>query len=346
MNTKKLTALVIIMAFAFAFAGCGSNGGGSDQGAISTAVTDGIRGVVFTVPDGWKKMDVSKDTYLTYENPGEDVTIGVSTIDDSNLKSFADVQVTKTVEEYYKQCTSPQKGEVYEKEFGSASLLGQEGKTSKIKHGDGYVDIATYCMMDGVMYDFYIYRNKAYDEEGKIKPDTRILSDEELAIYEEFLKSGKMGDGASLQMKGVKADHLGELSFDVPEGFTAVDVEKEVVNFEKEDGVTLWISMVDNDTVTYYYKDEENNFKSLDEYYNNLEDRCFSEGSDKIKIAGYDGLTTKEGEGEFSCHAIIRTKDAVYNISMDGPEKEGEITELPEEDRAVFNSFIKSLKIN
>lgn len=198
---KKIVAMIMALSMVMCFAGCGSGSESTEQNETAAEPNAGIQGIVYTIPDGWQQTDIVEGSYSLYTNPDSDVEFGVSAVDEDELKIRNEElgENFKTVQEYYEKGASMSEDELKdlnaEKEAGEVS--GTEATVFKYKKGDeGYIDIDTSWVYDGVMYDLWIIKADVYDDNGFVKDDAVVFTDEEQALYDSIMASVAPGDGA------------------------------------------------------------------------------------------------------------------------------------------------------
>ena len=202
---KKIVVIIMALAMVMCFAACGDSGA-SDEGKAEPAAEPnaGIEGIVFTMPDGWEQTEDSEANYVGYKNPDSDFEVGVMSFDEETIKMMKEEDPASpgTVQEYYEQlyALSDQELKDSNAEAYTTEVCGTEARGQKVKKGDeGYVDIGTAWISEGVCYDFWIVNSKAYDDNGNVLEDAAVLSDEDIAMYESVLASITSGDGTQFQ---------------------------------------------------------------------------------------------------------------------------------------------------
>lgn len=354
---KKLLALIMAVAMVFCFAGCGDSGNDEATGGDTAASEPnaGIKGIVFTIPDGWEISEVSEGSYSAYKSADSEAEICVAVVDDEVLKDMGEYAEADTVKEYYEENFTYSEEGLAEisGEAESTKVCGADGTILKIKNGDkGYSDIGTSWMMDDVIYDLFINFPDAYDENGNLKKDAPVLSDDEIALYEGVMASVQPGDGAALQYGNGTTDvnSLGAITFEVPEGFKATDVSDSYVEFENEDsGISLYLSCTDEETLSNMTDENDNQYKSLQDYYDSFN----YDGNEAATIAGCDGylnIFPNEDDQYYSCDAGFMTEDAVYTVdySTDAYDENGlkdDAVPLTDDDIAAFKSFLETIEL-
>ena len=358
---KKLITLLMIIMMSLclvSLSGCGGEDGSSSgtaerngditQEEITDGFVTGIGGVLFTVPDGWEKTSASEGKYIVFTNPDYDFSLGARNINEENLSQFADITEVETIEDYYNVKTKKNSdGTEREKnvDIDNTKLLENKARVVKVKNDKGYVDVSTYCMMNGEVYNFYIERNDASDLEGNINKDAKPLEDDEMAIYDRLLASVKHGDGAELQMEGVTAKGLGDVAFDPPDGFRIIDVRENHVGFKKDDGIELSVSLTNEDELEYSADENGMPYKSLKDMYNGMK----GDGGGSVTIAGVEGFRGDSTEEVRFLDAGFVLNNGFYYVSMNAdynsvlPTNDSVIA-LSEEDIKAFDAFLESMR--
>ncbi len=354
---KKLLGLILAIAMVFSFAGCGGSSSDETTGD-DTAVAEpnaGIKGIVFTMPDGWELSEVTEGSYSLFSNADSEMEIGASVTDDEILKLMGDTAEADTVQEYYEKnftYTDDTLAEI-NGEAEPAKVCGVDGTVLKVNNGDkGCTDISTSWMMDDVIYDLYMYNPDAYDDNGDLKKDALVLSDDDIALYESIMASVQPGDGAALQSGSINVDanNLGSITFETPEGFKVTSTSDSYVTLEnKERGISLNLSYISEENLSSTSDENNNPYKSLQDYYDSVN----YDGSEAATIAGCDGylnIFPDEDDQYYSCDAGFMTDDAVYTIdySTDAYDENGlkeDAVPLTDDDIATFKSFIESIQL-
>jgi len=355
---KKLLVMMLAFAMTLAFAACG---GGADSGAAAEPAAEpnaGVGDVVFVVPDGWTVLNasVAGSGSVSYSNPDSEYMLYVSTFDEESLKDVKEWnpdRSAETVQEYYeKYYTSEEALSKENLESTAVKVCDTDGQYVKYKAKSGeYMELGTYWMQDGKIYDIGMVNQDAYDEKGNLKEDATKLTDDEIATYESIVASVQPGDGAAILNSLMKTDSLGSIAFEAPEGYTLTDIYKDYISFKKDgsENITLNISRSDESSLKYMEDQNGNHPSSLKEAY----EMYLYEGMEKATIAGFDGHIdkyTSEDEKYHNVSAEFLADDAIYNIYMDTSawDNEGNIKpdaeELTEDDLAVFDAFVASLK--
>lgn len=354
---KKIVAIIMALAMALCFAGCGDSGA-SDEGQQEPAAEPnaGVQGIVFTMPDGWEQTEDSEGNYVGYENPDSDFKFGITYFDEEMVKEMSEAEQSEaqTVQEYYEESFSMSDQELKENnaEADTGEVCGTEAKVLKWKNGDkGYVDIGTTWVYDDVCYDLWIANDNAFDDDGKVKEDAAVLSDEEIAMYDSVIASITPGDGTKFQASETSADGVGNVKFEAPEGFNVTSASKQYADFENEDGsITLHCFFTDEDGLKDTMDENGNPFETLKDYYN----QNVYEGVEKTSIAGCDGYINAipdEDGNVYFCSAGFMTDDGVYDITMDADafDDQGNLKDdaksLTEDDIATFKKFIESFEM-
>ena len=358
---KKLITLLMIIMMSLclvSLSGCGGEDGSSSgtaerngditQEEITDGFVTGIGGVLLTVPDGWEKTSASEGKYIVFTNPDYDFSLGARNINEENLSQFADITEVETIEDYYNVKTKKNSdGTEREKnvDIDNTKLLENKARVVKVKNDKGYVDVSTYCMMNGEVYNFYIERNDASDLEGNINKDANPLEDDEMAIYDRLLTSVKRGDGAELQMEGVTAKGLGDVAFDPPDGFRIIDVRENHVGFMKEDGIELSMALTREDELEYSSDENGDPYKTLQDLYKGMK----GDGGETITIAGCEGFRVGPIEDDRYIDAGFVLKNGFYYISMNTDYNavlpgNNSATSFSEEDIKAFDAFLGSIK--
>ena len=354
---KKIVVIIMSLTMAVCFAACGGSGA-SDEGQKESATEPnaGAQGVVYAIPDGWEQTNDSEGNYVSYANPDSDFEFGITYFDEEAVKmmSGSDSSAPQTVQEFYEKnyTMTDQELEKRNVEADTGEVCGVESKVLKWKNGKkGYVDIGTTWVYDDICYDLWFANENAFDNDGNVKEDAAVMSDEDIAMYDSVIASVKPGDGTKFQTAGASADGVGNVKFEAPEGFSPTDVSKRHVDFENEDGsVKLSCFVTDEESLKDTVDENGKPYETLKDYYDiNLYD-----GIETTTIAGWDGYinTDPSEDGKvYYCGAGFMTDDGVYDITMDTDafDEEGNIKDgakaLTEDDIAAFKQFVKSFEM-
>ena len=216
---------------------------------------------------------------------------------------------------------------------------------------DKCLEASAAWMYDNLVYNVRIFNTENFDNEGRVKEDATPMEDEMVKAFEGLVSSIKPGDGESLRPKSVTVKGIGDYTVDMPEGYVGNAASDEYVEMQKEgSSITLSIFRTGEDTLSYHEIDGKKP-ESLDEYYNMLTEH--SEDEDKTSIAGNDAVKEvypNENDKYYDATAYFKDDNGVYEISMrsDAYDDEGKIKEdaeeLTEDDRAVFDAFLASIK--
>ena len=195
---KKLLILLLSATMILCFAGCGDSGSSGDATAEDTAAAEtnaGIRGIEFAIPDGWELTDEPNEQYVEYKCPDSDIVIGVSITDDAFLEEMGDFTDAKTVSEYFEKNWFLTDEQLKENncESEETEVLGNKAIHLQSKAGDkGYIDVSTAWLMDDVIYDVFISVLDAYDDDGNLKEDAPVLTDDDIATFDSVMSSVKV----------------------------------------------------------------------------------------------------------------------------------------------------------
>lgn len=355
---KKLLVLMLAFAMTLAFAACGGGGGGSDSGAAEESVAEpntGVEGIVFVVPDDWPLENASTSGGITYKVPDSDFQLYASIFDEESLESINQWNPERgagSVQEYYdKYYTSEEALSKENLENTAVKVCDTDAQYNKYKADSGeYLELGTYWMYEGKIYNIGMFNPDAYGDSGEVVQDAAKLTDDEIAAYEDIIASVQPGDGASMLKALMKADSIGSIAFEAPEGYTLTDVYSDFISFTKDGSdITLQINRSDESSLQYMEKEDGTHPSSLKEWYENF----LFEGVEETTIAGYEGHIDKytaEDDKYHNVNAEFLTDDAIYSVNMgtDAWDEEGNLkpdaTVLSEDDIAVFDAFVASLK--
>lgn len=357
---KKLLVMMLAFAMTLAFAACG--GGGADSAADSGAAEEtaaepnaGVGAIVFTVPDSWPVENASASGGVTYSIPDSDYKLYASIFDEKSLESvnkWNPEQSAESVQEYYDKYYASKEALTKENlENTAIKVCDTDAQYNKYKADNGeYLELGTYWMYEGKIYNIGMYNPNSYDIDGNAVQDAAKLTDDEIAAYEGVVASVQPGDGAAILKSMMNTDSIGSIAFEVPEGYTLTDMYKDFITFTKDGGeVTLQINISDEESLKYAEDENGNHPSSLKEWYENF----IYEGTEQTKIAGYDGHIDKytaEDDKYHNVNAEFLTDDAIYHVNMgtDSWDENGNLKpdapELTDEDLAVFDAFVASLK--
>lgn len=199
---KKALIMIVSVIMVFCFAGCGGSSGEAEQKDNVSEPNAGIDGIVFAVPDGWEEDGSEPDVFLGYKGPNPDLQLGINAVNEAHLNDYGDAGDAKTVQEYYDKyyIISDEDVALGTFDLDAVEVCGVDANYVKHKNGDkGYVDLSVQWLYDDVIYDVYLMNQDAYDENGDVIPDTPVLSDDEIAMFEDFVKSIQPGDGNSFK---------------------------------------------------------------------------------------------------------------------------------------------------
>ena len=356
---KKLLIMMLAFVMTMAFAACGSGGGGeAASGAAEESAAEpntGVGDIVFVVPDGWALENASASGGITYKVPDSDFQLYASIFDDESLESINQWNPEKgaeSVQEYYeKNFVSKEALSKENLENTSIKVCDTDAQYNKYKADNGeYLELGTYWMYEGKVYNIGMFNPDSYDDSGEVVQDATKLTDDEIAVYEDIIASVKPGDGTSMLKALMKADSIGSIAFEAPEGYTLTDMYSDFISFTKDGSdITLQINRSDESSLQYMEKEDGTHPSSLKEWYENF----LFEGVEETTIAGYEGHIDKytaEDDKYHNVNAEFLTDDAIYSVNMgtDAWDEEGNLkpdaTVLTEDDIAVFDAFVASLK--
>lgn len=357
-------ALVMMMSM---LAACGGGGSSSEDGGVGEAEEPaavepnaGVGDIVFVVPDGWTLTGATAGSSVEYKTEGSDYTLIASIFSEKDLKEmgqFTDADGKEieinNIQDYYNQFCKVTEESKKENNLEDEAVKVCDVDGTKVKRANdkGECFYVTTSWLEGdKVYSLYMSNFDAWTNDGKYKEGAQVLSDADVKMYDGILASVQHGDGDTFAAAGIKADSLGEFTFDTPQGFTAEQARDNYVSFKKDgsDNIHLSVHMMDLEDA----KQQEIDGKapeSLKEYFD-----YFSYGEGATTIADCEANVQKipEDNGNYYyCSAMILTDDAIYRVDMNSDnswDDEGNIKEdaesFTEEDLAAFDAFLESLK--
>ena len=354
---KKLLAIAMAFAMIFALAACGGGGGASAPAGDSSEANAGVAGIVFTVPDGWTTEYNEPGRYVSYKILDSDLMMGVSTFGEDDIADYNEWndEDVDSVQDYYEKTRI--KDEKTAKKFNidvsDVKICGVDGVRNKYNTEKKDVsEISTSWLMDNIAYSVFIYNPNAFDEEGNAIEGAETVSDDMAKAYDDIVASIKPGDGTAVQKEALAASagSLGDITYDVPEGFSVASVSDSYNDFEKEGSeISLGINMTDESMLDDLENEDGSKPESLKEYFN-AEERP---DEDIKEVSGYNVYVYEypDEDGKYyNVSATFMTENAIYDIYMgsnsydENGELKADAQELSKEDLAAFDSFIASIR--
>lgn len=349
---RKAAVLLTVSIMALTFAACGGDKATQADGSA------GIEGIVFDVPDSWEMTGASRGEYLAYKTDS-DYEFGVSVFDEEDLadsREYSDDITAKTVQEYFDQINTAVSDLDLKKSNIDRSVMtvcDTDAYYYKSRVFNGPVVLNTEICLDDRYYHFYYVNYNNYNDEGGLRADSVIITDEELAVFDGVINSIREGDGNAVQMSGVTVDSVGSVAFEAPEGYALTAFTDGYVLFTgEESGVTLSVSTTTEADLAIFDDGSGEAPLTLAEEY--AERNEFTDSEDKTKIAGFGGykeVSPEEDGNYYSVSADFLGSDAIYSIYMDSDawDWDGELKAgakgLTQEDIAAFEKFLGSMKV-
>lgn len=324
----------------------------ADIPSVDAEPNAGIRGIVYTVPEGWKQINAELGRMAEFGNDDTEYNISIYVTTEEDIKEADGEDKNLSVKEYYdKHFAPPAKvdKESAENQF-ILPICDTEGLYAKLKGDDGncYSASASWFLEDTI-YNVYLGRWENYDENG-LKDDAKPASDSDLAALESLLGSVKAGDGEALQTDKIDVDTIGSLRFELPEGFEVKEVAGDYMTIKKVDGEPqIQFYVTTEDTLNNMTDEDGNSPKTLQEAY----EMDKYEGQETYTIAGKEGLfsANEEEEGIFSAHASVLLDDGIYSVNMfaaedmwdDNGYRKSDVKPLTDGDIKAFKDLVSSL---
>lgn len=343
---RTILALLISLAMIISLTACGGGGSEAPAGTEAAEPNAGLKGIVFSIPDGWTINDVGTN-YANYTSPDSKSTLQVYKTEQSDIDEFEETSMS--VQEYFDKYHKPTEEELADNELETEDIKACDSAGVLIgrKLGDGYAFKSASWIYDDIIYGLSINNFDNYDDNGQIKEDAVALSDEDLAAFDAVLASVKPGDGAAFQT-GLDVDSLGDISFDAPEDYIVNYAEDKSVQLSNSDSsISLSVRLVDEEAFNEMEWEGEGVPANLDEYFESSK-----VDAEKTDIAGCEGYISKypEEDGNFyDVNASFWLNDVMYEVSMyaDAYDENGlkpDAVPLSDDDMAVFNSFLASMQ--
>lgn len=357
-RTRKLTAILISLLMTIAMlSACGGGGGtdtsGGSADGSSAEPNNGLQGIVYTMPDGWTQTSFFAGESSEFNNEDSPYTISVRATTQEMLKSYEGEDANLTIEEYYKKYYTPDKKWMKKNniELTEMKICGVDAYHSQRNADKGVVGVGASWLYDGVIYDIGLNNYDNYDDQGNFKKDAEPASDEAVAALESVLASVKPGDGNALQNTEVKAESIGSLTFDKPEGFKATNAGDKYIEFLAEEGeASIYVNMSTEEDLVNFTDENGEHPKSLKDEFNS---RIY-EGIDTIEVGGHQAFIDKYQEEDgnyYMLSAMILTDDALYDVYMQSAQEvydENGLVEgapaLTDAQVAAFDKFVKSFR--
>lgn len=355
---SKITTLLLALALMMsAFTACGGGDSGTDAGAADTEPNAGFEGIVYTIPDTWTVREKGED-FINYTIPDTDFDMGVLVTTEEDFAEIKDTlpEETKaeTLEEYFEKvfkATAEDKKKFFidQNEIKICDTKGYS--TRRANESDtGYVSASAAWMYDNSIYEVYMFNIEAYDDQGELVEGAEVMHEDMLEVFDGVVASIKPGDGASFANSIEAPKEIGELSFEVPEGYAVTDFSDNYITIKKDGSKNeIHLNCVTEESLVKSQTEiDGKKITTLDEYYN--EEDLSDE--DKMSIAGVDGYVFKipdENGKLYDCNASVRIDDAVYEISLfgDAYDENGlkpDAVPLTDDEVAAFDAVLKSLK--
>ena len=351
----KVIALVMTLTLVLGLlAACG---GGSDSSASAGAdvePNDGMRGIVFADPEGWKVSYAEKDQFSNYSKDGSDYILLVASTTEEDLKDMGDDEIASlTIQEYWDKYYKVDEKELKEKniELSSIKVCDIDADLTKTNGKSGICGEAVSWIMDDTIYTVALSGVDIYNEDGTIKDDAKACSDQDLADFDYLVASIQKGDGSSLQKLEIEADSIGGFSFEKPEGFSINSAGDNYIYLKSDSSEANFDVMVTGeDELENHTLGNGEHPASVKELY----EQGLYEGIETTKINGYDGYyDTYEEDGKTyyrSAHFLADDVlvEATINAAEEMWDDEGYIKKdapgLTEEELAAFDAFVASLQ--
>lgn len=356
-SISVIAALMMVLTMLLTACGGGSSSdSSSDAGAKDAEPNAGFKGIVYTIPDDWTVAEKS-ESYVRYKIPGTDfgMSASITTEDD----------IAKMKDSLPEELKSESLNEFFEKAYKASDEAKEKNRldqtvvkicdsdayyTKRANEEDsGYLTASAAWLYEGSLYELYMYNKKAFDNEGNPVEGAELMHEDMLETFEGVFATVKPGDGSKFAAEIETPSELGEISFEMPEGYTAYDISEEFLNFKKEGSeAVIRINRMTEEDVKNVEQDGKK-LSSLQEYYgmNDVADE------DKTTIAGVEGHVFKypDEDGKiYHCNAAFMTDQAVYEINIDtNPYDENglkpDAVPLTDEEIAEFDALVQSIKM-
>lgn len=362
-NWMKYSALMLALVMMMSmFAACGGGSSSSSDSSSADAPAEaekaaepnsGVSGIVFAIPEDWQ-INYAGEGIVSYK-PNDNVTFWASTTSEEALKDIKEYNKNikaENLEDYYQEIISNTEelkktnAEVADSKVGSWDAK----EVKSLNEAGEVVGLASRWLYDGKMYALDISSRDMYDDKGDFNKNSSALGDDTIAMFEDVLASVKEGDGEALKMSKIDPTTIGELTFEAPEGYKLESFSDAYVGFKKEgSNIQLSINRTIEDDLQYYTDEEGNAPQSLQEEYNNR----LHEGVETTMIAGYEGykyVNNYMDDKAYFCDAGFLADDALYTLHFGGNawDENGNLRDdaeaLTDEDKAVFDKFLESIK--
>lgn len=355
-SISVIAALMMVLTMMLTACGGGSSSDSADAGAKDAEPNAGFEGIVYTIPDGWTAAEKSEG-YVSYKIPDTDFSMGVVNTTEEDFAEMKDTlpeelkseSLSEFFEKAYKASDEAKKknhlDQSVEKVCDSDAYYTKRANESDT----GYQSASVAWMYEGSIYEMYMMNNKAYDNEGNPVEGAELMHEDMLETFEGVFATVKPGDGSAFAAEVEAPTELGEITFEIPEGYEAVDISENFLNFKKEGSeATLHMNRVTEEEVKNIEQDGKK-LTSLEEYFGEGE----TADEDKATIAGIEGRMYKypDEDGKmYNCSASFMTDQAVYDISMDTDAYDenglkADAVALTDEDVAAFDAFVQSIKM-